>query len=174
MSTARYEQHGDGCGWHLHQRDEDCSCGHGSINPAAVTSYRTTADRTVQIRHPVTQEWVDFFRQPRRPALRNDEAIDVATGYQRVSERYPVVMAALGRQSRADSLAESLTNTAIGFVVSLLTWIVVALAYAIPMTWSVNLQITGWFTVVSVARQYLIRRIFNGRTVWSAIKELFR
>lgn len=77
-------------------------------------------------------------------------------------------------QSRIDSLMESLTNTAIGFVVSLVTWIVVARLYGIPMSWSTNLSITAIFTVVSVARQYVLRRLFNGRTPWAALKRLFQ
>lgn len=73
-------------------------------------------------------------------------------------------------QSRIDSFCEALTNTAIGFLVSLVTWVVLSTAYGIEMTWTTNLQITGWFTVVSVARQYVLRRLFNGKTVWQAIK----
>lgn len=76
-------------------------------------------------------------------------------------------------QHRMDSFMESVTNTAIGFCVSLVTWIVIAWAYGIQMTWSTNIQITLWFTVVSVIRQYVLRRMFNGRTVWAAIKEKF-
>ena len=74
-------------------------------------------------------------------------------------------------QSRIDSFMEALTNTAIGFIVSLVTWIVVAWAYGIPMTWATNLSITAIFTVVSIARQYVLRRCFNGRSVWAAITE---
>jgi len=73
-------------------------------------------------------------------------------------------------QHRIDSLAEALTNTAIGFLVSLVTWIIVARLYGIPMTTSTSLQITGWFTVVSVLRQYLLRRLFDGRSPWQALK----
>ena len=74
-------------------------------------------------------------------------------------------------QSRIDSLMESLTNTAIGFFVSLLTWICVAWAYGIPMTWTTNVSITGIFTVVSIIRQYALRRLFNGRSAWKAITQ---
>lgn len=74
-------------------------------------------------------------------------------------------------QSRVDSFMEAVTNTAIGFCVSLVTWIVVAWAYGIPMTWVTNLSITGIFTVVSIARQYVLRRAFNGRSVWATITQ---
>lgn len=76
-------------------------------------------------------------------------------------------------QSRIDSFMESITNTAIGFGISMLTWSIVAWAYGIPMTVSTNLQITGIFTVVSIARQYVLRRIFDGRSPWAALKGKF-
>jgi len=76
----------------------------------------------------------------------------------------------LHTQSRIDSFAEALTNTAIGFLVSLVTWIVVARMYGIPMSASTSLSITAIFTVVSVARQYVLRRLFDGRSPWQAIK----
>ena len=66
-------------------------------------------------------------------------------------------------QSRKHSLFESLVNTVIGFLVSTLTWAIVARLYGIPMTWADNLGITAIFTVVSIARQYVLRRIFNRR-----------
>ncbi len=71
-------------------------------------------------------------------------------------------------QSRMDSFMEALTNTAIGFLVSLVTWIVVARIYGIPMTWATNLSITLIFTFVSIIRQYVLRRIFDGRSPWQA------
>lgn len=74
-------------------------------------------------------------------------------------------------QSRIDSTMEAVTNTAIGFVISLLTWIAVSHAFDIPMPFATNLAITGIFTVVSIARQYVLRRLFNGRSVWAAITQ---
>lgn len=73
-------------------------------------------------------------------------------------------------QSRIDSFIEAVINTSIGFVVSLVVWIIVAWAMSIPVTWGQNITITLIFTVVSVARSYLLRRLFNGRSVWQAIR----
>lgn len=64
-------------------------------------------------------------------------------------------------QSRRGSFLEACLNTASGFVVSLIVWHFVAAAYGIPMSIETNLQITGIFTVVSIARSYLWRRAFN-------------
>jgi len=76
-------------------------------------------------------------------------------------------------QARIDSFMEAVTNTTIGFVVSLVTWIIVARWFGIPMSFTTNLQITAVFTVVSVARQYVLRRMFDGRSPWRALKDHF-
>jgi hypothetical protein len=68
-------------------------------------------------------------------------------------------------QSRKMSLVEAVINTAIGFAVSLVTWIVLQHAYGIPMSFGDSLQITAWFTIVSIARQYVLRRVFNRSAV---------
>lgn len=77
------------------------------------------------------------------------------------------------RQDKMDSLMEAVTNTAVGFVISLITWYFVAAAMNIPMTWAENLIITGIFTVVSIARGYVLRRIFDGRTIWQEMKAVY-
>lgn len=64
-------------------------------------------------------------------------------------------------QSKRESLTEACLNTASGFLVSLFVWHWVAKWYGIPMPITLNLEITGIFTVVSVARSYLWRRLFN-------------
>lgn len=74
------------------------------------------------------------------------------------------------KQSRIDSAMEAVVNTVIGFIVSLITWHFVAMAFGIPMTLGNNLLITGIFTVVSIVRQYVLRRLFNGRSPWQAIR----
>lgn len=74
-------------------------------------------------------------------------------------------------QTRIDSMMEAVTNTAIGFIISLITWQLVATMFGIPMPLSENLQITAIFTVVSVIRQYILRRSFDGRTPWQALRK---
>ena len=66
-------------------------------------------------------------------------------------------------QSRLGSLVESLTNVAVGLVISLLSQIVIFGAYGIHLTFGDNVMITVWFTVVSVLRSFAIRRYFNRR-----------
>lgn len=64
-------------------------------------------------------------------------------------------------QSKLESLLEAVVNTAVGFVVSLALWRVVGpmMGYEVSMT--DNLIITTIFTVVSIGRGFVMRRIFN-------------
>jgi len=76
-------------------------------------------------------------------------------------------------QLRVDSFMEAVTNTAIGFVISMVTWAFVARGFGIPMPLGTNLEITAIFTIVSILRQFWLRRIFDGRSPWQALKGLF-
>ena len=66
-------------------------------------------------------------------------------------------------QSRLASLIESLTNVAIGMVVSFFGQIVVSHWYNLPLSFGQNMQIVLFFTVLSVLRSYVIRRWYNRR-----------
>ena len=66
-------------------------------------------------------------------------------------------------QSRLMSLIESLTNVAIGMVVSFFGQIVVSHWYGLPLNFAQNMQIVLFFTVLSVARSFVVRRWFNRR-----------
>lgn len=67
---------------------------------------------------------------------------------------------------------ETVTNIVIGFFIS---WgvleLIVAPLYGIQTSAADGFWITTIFTVSSLIRQYVLRRAFNGRTVWTAIKE---
>lgn len=65
-------------------------------------------------------------------------------------------------QTRTRSLIEQLLNTGSGFVLSLAVWeFVVKPVWDIHTSFAENLSITILFTVVSVLRSYLWRRLFN-------------
>ena len=64
-------------------------------------------------------------------------------------------------QSRLMSLIESLTNVAIGMVVSFFGQIVVSHWYNLPLNFAQNMQIVQFFTVLSVARSYFVRRWYE-------------
>jgi len=65
-------------------------------------------------------------------------------------------------QAKRQSLLETIFSTAVGFIVTLLTYeFVVNPIWNLTTSFHENLGITGVFTIVSVARGYLIRRFFN-------------
>jgi divalent metal cation (Fe/Co/Zn/Cd) transporter len=64
-------------------------------------------------------------------------------------------------QSRRHSLIETVTGVAVGFVVSVTASFVVYPAFGHSFTLSQNIGITIIFTVLSIARGYVVRRVFN-------------
>lgn len=58
------------------------------------------------------------------------------------------------------SLVESIANTGAGFVVSLVLQISLFSLMAIETTTSQNIVMSGVFTVASLVRGYLMRRLF--------------
>lgn len=65
-------------------------------------------------------------------------------------------------QSRRLSLIESITQQAVGLVISLLIW-----EFVIKPVWNIqtgivdNITITLLFTLASIIRGYIFRRLFN-------------
>ena len=66
-------------------------------------------------------------------------------------------------QTKRQSFIEAVFNTLIGFVVALISQIVVFPQFGIQVTFETNLWIGAWFTVISVVRSYIVRRWFNER-----------
>lgn len=65
-------------------------------------------------------------------------------------------------QSRHHSLLESLTNTAVGFVLSYLTlWAIYHLFWHKEYDFGEGFWITMIFTLLSILRGYFLRRLFN-------------
>lgn len=67
------------------------------------------------------------------------------------------------RQSKLTSLVEVCLNVGSGFILAFVVWQGLAWAYDIDMPLWRNFQITTIFTLVSLARGYVWRRIFNRR-----------
>jgi hypothetical protein len=63
-------------------------------------------------------------------------------------------------QSRKQSLAEAATNIAIGYAIAIASQLVIFPAVGVEASLSQNLTIGVGFTVVSLVRQYLVRRWF--------------
>lgn len=66
-------------------------------------------------------------------------------------------------QTRLESLIEAIVNAVIGMGVGLASQIVIFYALGVKATISQNLWMVLWFTLISVARSYIIRRWFNER-----------
>ncbi len=64
-------------------------------------------------------------------------------------------------QTKKKSLIESITNTVIGFIIALTVQLIIYPIMNIEVRISQNLIITSVFTLVSILRGYIIRRIFN-------------
>lgn len=63
-------------------------------------------------------------------------------------------------QTRRMSLVESIANTSAGFLVSLVLQITLFSIMGIETTTTQNLLMSGMFTVASLVRGYLMRRLF--------------
>jgi hypothetical protein len=64
-------------------------------------------------------------------------------------------------QSKKLSFLESLVNVIIGYFVALLSQILIFPLFGIYATYKENLSIGLCFTVISIVRSYILRRIFN-------------
>ena len=67
-------------------------------------------------------------------------------------------------QSRIGSIVESIANIAIGFGVALASQILIFPLYGVHLSLYDNAMITVWFTFISLARSYVLRRTFNAIT----------
>jgi putative flippase GtrA len=66
----------------------------------------------------------------------------------------------MSSQTRSMSLVESIANTGAGFLVSLVLQISLFYFMSIETTTSQNLLMSGVFTVASLVRGYVMRRVF--------------
>jgi len=59
------------------------------------------------------------------------------------------------------SLVEAVANVGVGFLVALLTQIIVFRLFGLNVSLGENFAIGGLFTVTSIARSYALRRVFE-------------
>lgn len=64
-------------------------------------------------------------------------------------------------QSRIFSFIESITNVTIGYTMAIFTQLIVFPLFNIEIDLSSNFIIALIFTIVSLARSYVVRRLFN-------------
>lgn len=64
-------------------------------------------------------------------------------------------------QSKRMSMVETCTNVAIGYFVALASQLAIFPMFDIHISLIDNLAIGAWFTVISIVRGYIVRRVFN-------------
>lgn len=74
------------------------------------------------------------------------------------------------KQSRRASLIEVCVSIGTGFILAMCVQVTVAWWWGFPLTFFDNLAITGIFTVVSIIRSYVFRRLFE----YLRVKELLK
>ena len=72
------------------------------------------------------------------------------------------------KQSRRMSLVEALANVAVGFGVAVATQIAVFPLFGLQVSLGDNLALGAVFTVISLARSYTLRRLFEAIRVRGA------
>ena len=72
------------------------------------------------------------------------------------------------KQSRLMSLAESVANVIVGYGVAVVTQILIFPVFGLQTTLGQNIAMGGVFTIVSLARSFLLRRLFEAIRVAGA------
>jgi len=70
-------------------------------------------------------------------------------------------------QSKLSSFLEALVNTSIGYAISILTYQLVMPLLGFKTSWSDSVILVAVFSVISIVRNYIIRRAFSR---WSTAK----
>lgn len=65
------------------------------------------------------------------------------------------------KQSRRMSLVEALTNVAVGYGIAVMAQMAIFPLFGLHATLAQNLTMGAVFTVVSIARSYVLRRVFE-------------
>jgi len=75
-------------------------------------------------------------------------------------------------QTKTVSLIESIANVVIGYGVALLSQIIIFPIYGIDISLKTNIAIGIWFTLISIIRSFIVRRIFNKMSESKLAKEV--
>lgn len=66
-------------------------------------------------------------------------------------------------QTKLESLKESLTNIILGYITALISQILIFPLFDIYVSFSDNLLIGLYFTLISLLRSFLVRRYYNAK-----------
>jgi len=70
------------------------------------------------------------------------------------------------KQSRMMSLVESVANVIVGYVVAVVMQILIFPIFGLHTSLAQNLKMGAVFTVVSIARSFALRRVFEAIRFW--------
>ena len=65
------------------------------------------------------------------------------------------------KQSRTMSLVESVANVVVGYSIAVASQILIFPAFGLHMTMAQNLKLAGAFTIISICRSFVLRRLFE-------------
>jgi len=77
------------------------------------------------------------------------------------------------QQSRVDSWLEALTNILVGFTINFIANMTLFPLFGWSITIEQNIGLGVCYTFISLVRSYSLRRLFNGKSVYQAIKGRF-
>lgn len=64
-------------------------------------------------------------------------------------------------QTKTHSMIESITNVLVGYLIAVISQIIIFPVFGLNVSLKNNLIIGLWFTIISLIRSYILRRIFN-------------
>lgn len=73
-------------------------------------------------------------------------------------------------QSKTDSILEAITNIVIGFLINFTANMAIFPLLGWQISVNQNIALGACYTMISLIRSYSLRRVFNGRSVYHAIK----
>lgn len=77
----------------------------------------------------------------------------------------PCVPVPMMAQSKKASLTEAVVNVSVGYGIAVTAQVLIFPLFGVHLPLGQNMAIAGVFTVISIARSYCLRRIFNYITV---------
>lgn len=64
-------------------------------------------------------------------------------------------------QTKFHSAIETILNTVIGYIVAIISQLIIFPMFGMYISFTSNLKIALYFSIISIARSYILRRVFN-------------
>ena len=73
-------------------------------------------------------------------------------------------------QNKIDSALESVTNVIVGFTINFTANMFIFPLFGWPISTAQNIALGACYTAISLVRSYVIRRAFDGKSIYQSIK----